>query len=386
MKTITSLAVLTALISIAITSCKTPQPVAPAPPTFEREILGSVIAEDITAKNIIFLIGDGMGIGQISAGTYSNSNTSNLEKLEYVGLHKPHSADNLITDSAAAATAFACGVKTHNEAIGVDKHDKKARTILEEAEERGYKTGLVATSSIVHATPASFIAHNHFRRNYEDIAEDFLDTEVDFFAGGGKKYFDRREKDDRNLIEELKKKGYVIEDQLTDFVDTKIQMEESDKFGYFTADGEPLSVDQGRDYLEPVTMSAINYLNQKAGNDGFFIMIESSQIDWGGHANNSDWIINEFNEFNSLIGKVLAWAEADGETLVVVTADHETGGYTVQPGSKMDSLKTAFTTEKHTGDFIPVFASGPNAKLFTGLYENTAIYHKMREAFGWEKN
>jgi len=132
-------------------------------------------------------------------------------------------------------------------------------------------------------------------------------------------------------------------------------MEEADKFAYFTADEDPLSVYQGRDYLEAISKSGINFLNQKGGDDGFFLMIESSQIDWGGHANKSEWIIEEFKEFNTVIGNVLAWAEADGETLVVLTADHETGGYTIQV-----------------------------SELFSGLYENTAIYHKMREAFGWK--
>jgi len=372
-----------ALCIAAVWGCKTKQSLDTQ--VFEREVLGTIIEEEERPKNIILMIGDGMGMGQITAGTYMNNNTSNLERFSVVGLHKPYAADNVITDSAAAATAFACGVKTHNLAIGVDKDDRKVETILEYAEGKGLSTGLIATSSITHATPASFIAHNPYRKNYEDIAENFLDTEIDFFAGGGKKYFDRREKDDRNLIEELKKKGYTIFDQLTEFSDARLSMQESKCFGYFTADGEPLSIEQGRDYLEPVTMASLNYLKQKSKENGFFLMVESSQIDWGGHANNSDWIIQEFKEFNEVIGRVLSWAEADEETLVIVTADHETGGYTIQPGSTMDTLQTAFTTEKHSGDFIPVFASGPQSELFSGIYENTAIFHKMKEAWNFER-
>lgn len=371
-------------------SCKTKQIPEQLPgntPLQEREVLGSILAENIEAKNVILLIGDGMGIGQITAGTYASGNKSNLEKFKIVGLHKPHASDNLITDSAAAATSFACGVKTYNTAIGVDKNKRPVETILEEAERNGLKTGLVATSTIVHATPASFIAHNEYRKNYEEIATDFLKTDVDFFAGGGKKFFDRRETDDRDLIQELTAKGYVVENQLKDFSEARMSMETADKFAYFTADNDPLSVYQGRDYLESVSMAGINFLNHNAGEDGFFMMIESSQIDWGGHANNSDWIIEEFKEFDRLIGKVLSWAETNGETLVIVTADHETGGYTIQPGSKMDSLETAFTTTKHSGDFIPVFATGPGSERFSGIYENTEIYHKMRAAYGWgDKN
>ena len=334
-------------------------------------------------RNVIFLIGDGMGIGQISAGTYRNNNSSALERMPVVGLHKPACYDSLITDSAAGATAFACGQKTYYSAIGVDKDTMPIQTILEEAELRGLVTGLVATSTIVHATPASFIAHNEYRRNYEDIAEAFLDTEVEYFAGGGKKYFDRRDKDDRDLVQELRNKGYLIGDYIEDFDLFKNRIGENKLVGYLTADKDPLPVAQGRDYLIDAAMTGVNHLN-KHSTDGFFMMIEGSQIDWGGHANNSEYIITEFLEFNQLISEVLDWAEEDGQTLVVITADHETGGFTVQPGSTMDNLKTAFTSKKHSGDFIPVFAYGPGSQLFAGLYENTEIYHKMRAALNWK--
>ncbi|MEZ4985473.1 MAG: alkaline phosphatase [Saprospiraceae bacterium] len=139
------------------------------------------------ARNIILLIGDGMGLTQISAGLYSNDDYLNLERFPVVGLHKSHSSNNLVTDSAAGATAFSCGVKTYNGAIAVDPDTMVLRTILEEAEQRGKATGMVTSSTIVHATPASFIAHVKQRSMYEDIALDFLDTEIDFFVGGGKK-------------------------------------------------------------------------------------------------------------------------------------------------------------------------------------------------------
>jgi len=145
------------------------------------------------AKNIILLIGDGMGLTQTTAGMYANGNKTELEKFEFIGLHKSHASDNLITDSAAGATAFASGIKTYNGAIGVDDNKSSVVTILEEAEAKGMATGLVATSTIVHATPASFIAHNESRKNYEAIAADFLKTEVDLFIGGGRNFL-REEK------------------------------------------------------------------------------------------------------------------------------------------------------------------------------------------------
>ncbi|MEO1714102.1 MAG: alkaline phosphatase, partial [Bacteroidota bacterium] len=128
---------------------------------------------------------------------------------------------------------------------------------------------------------------------------------------------------------------------------------------------------------------APNFLDKHNEQKGFFLMIEGSQIDWGGHANDSEYIISEMLDFDQAIGQVLEFAEQDGETLVIVTADHETGGYAINPGSKMGEIKGSFTSGYHTAALIPVFAYGPGAELFGGIYENTAIYHKMRDAYGW---
>jgi alkaline phosphatase len=333
------------------------------------------------AKNVILLIGDGMGLTQISAGLYSNNNKLNLEQFPDIGLHKSYSSDNLITDSAAGATAFASGQKTYNGAIGVDPDTNSIVTILEEAEARGMATGMVATSTIVHATPASFIAHVKSRQMYEDIAEQFLNTEIDYFVGGGKKYFDSRKKDNRNILQELTAKGYQVGHYMgKDFAQT--ELDPSKKFAYLTADADPKKASEGRDYLQLASSRGVEFLHKKSKDQGFFMMIEGSQIDWGGHANESDYIISEMIEFDRVIGAILAFAKQDGETLVIVTADHETGGYAINPGSKMGEIIPGFTTDYHTGALIPVFAYGPGSELFSGIYENTAIYHKMKAALG----
>ncbi len=360
-------------------SCNATKTVTPT-----KSITQVAIQKPNAPKNIILLIGDGMGMGQISAGTYMNDNTSALERFPIVGLHKPHCSDSLITDSAAAATSFASGIKTYYNAIGVDTDSLPVPTILEEAESKSMVTGLVATSTIVHATPAAFYAHNKSRRNYEEIAVDLVDSGVDYFVGGGNKFFTRRESDERNLAYELKEKGYAIGNYLSDFTQFFETNKERKKIGFLTADKDPLPQLQGRDYLENSSLRGIEFLDGLSSENGFFLMIEGSQIDWGGHANNPEYIVSEFIEFSNLIHKVLDWAENDGNTLVVVTADHETGGFTIQPGSEMGNLKTAFTSKKHSGDFIPVFAYGPGSELFSGLYENTAIYHKMRKALDWK--
>ncbi len=362
-------------ITIAVVSCKQ----YPTPATI-------VITENKPvkqAKNIILMVGDGMGLTQISAGMYSNGNTLNLEKFPAVGLHKSYSADNLVTDSAAGATAFSCGIKTYNGAIGVNTDTLPVQTILEEAELKGLATGLVATSSIVHATPASFVAHSRYRKLHEDIAADFLKTEVDYWVGGGKAFFSNRENDERDLYKELRAKGYTVSDYFEqDFEEVNTNVKGN--FAFFTANKEPLPKAQGRDYLVKAASEGVRFLDKHDEEDkGFFMMIEGSQIDWGGHANKTDYIISELLEFNEAIGKVLAFAKQDGETLVVVTADHETGGFAINPGSTMDTIVGAFTSDYHTATMIPVFAYGPGSELFNGIYENTAIYHKMRSAYGW---
>ncbi len=333
-------------------------------------------------KNIILMIGDGMGLTQITAGMYANNNSLYLEEFPVVGLQKTYAYDDLITDSAASATAMACGVKTYNGAIGVSPDTIPVRTILEQAEANGLKTGLIATSTIVHATPASFIAHQPLRKMYEEIAEDFLKTDIDFFLGGGKKYFDGQREDETSLIPALEAKGYMVGDMATSELE-EMDVMAADKFAYFTANDSPIPVEAGRDYLTEASEKAISFLKAKSTN-GFFLMIEGSQIDWGGHANETNYIVTEMKDFNQTIGAVLDFAKTDQETLIIITADHETGGFAINPTSRMDSIAGAFTSTYHTATMVPVFAYGPGAEAFSGIYENTAIYDKMRSAFNFE--
>jgi len=188
--------------------------------------------------------------------------------------------------------------------------------------------------------------------------------------------------DNRNLTQEFSKNGYTVISHVDKTID-EIDMTEVEKLLFYTADSSPLPVAQGRDYLEPASKLSIDHLN-KNNEDGFFLLIEGSQIDWGGHANDANMIITEMIDFDNTIGAVLDFAEKDGNTLVVITADHETGGFAIQKGSKLNDLKTEFTSDYHTADLIPVFAFGPGEEDFNGIYENTQLYHKMRAAFGWE--
>ncbi|QIA09977.1 alkaline phosphatase [Draconibacterium halophilum] len=322
-------------------------------------------------QNVILLIGDGMGVAQVFAGITANRGKLFLDNFKSIGFSKTQSANNYITDSAAGGTALSTGVKTYNGAIGVNPDTIPVKTILEQAEEKGLSTGLVSTSSITHATPASFIAHQKNRNMYEEIAADFLKTDIDVFIGGGYKHFTRR-KDGRNLVNELTLKGYKVLQDITE-----IEMINSGKIAGFTASEHNGRIEERKDMLPIATKAAINILDHNK--KGFFLMVEGSQIDWGGHAGSTIYIVEDMLDFDKTIGKVLEFASKDGKTLVVVTADHETGGLALTGGEiKTGKVKGEYSTGGHTGVMVPVFAYGPGAEEFEGIYENTVIYDKIK--------
>ena len=316
------------------------------------------------------MIGDGMGLSQISSGMYANDNSTALEQFDYIGLSKTASFDKLITDSAASGTAMATGIKTNNKVLGISPDNIHQKSILEICKEKGYKTALIATSSIVHATPASFYAKENSRYNYENIALQLRNDNIDIIVGGGSKYFTTR-KDKRNLINEMS--GY-------EFVKSVDELEKSisTKIGYFTYFGEPPSILNGRPAnLDLITRTILNKLS--LNKSPFIIVIEGSQIDWGGHDNDSKMVISEFIDFDSAIKEALEFAKNDGNTLVVVTADHETGGMSLN-GGEINNVNIKFNTKSHTGTMVPVFSFGPSSETFSGIYENTQIFYKLRES------
>jgi alkaline phosphatase len=334
-------------------------------------------SEEKPVRNIILLIGDGMGIAQIYSGMTANHGKLSLERCTNVGLQKTYSADSYITDSGAGATALATGVKTRNGSIAVDTSGLPVKTILEYAEENDLSTGLVATSAITHATPAGFIAHQLSRDNYEAIAADFLKSGIDIFIGGGQEDFSVRE-DSLNLLDSLESRGYQV---LSDIGEIGY---DNGKIACLTAIHHNPSVLNGRGNMLPDAVAAsIRFLNNKK--TGFFLMAEGSQIDWAAHDNNTEGVIAEMLDFDHAVKNALDFAEKDGHTLVIVTGDHETGGMTITGGDfSTGKVEAAFTTKDHTAVMIPVFAFGPGADKFSGIYENTDIFLKMMSAFGFK--
>nr|WP_319399732.1 alkaline phosphatase [uncultured Carboxylicivirga sp.] len=330
-------------------------------------------------KNIILFIGDGMGIGQVFAGITANGGELNIQNMPYTGFSKTQSADNYVTDSAAGGTALSTGKKTTNGTIGLDAYGNKATTILEYAERNNKATGLVSTSAITHATPASFIAHQPSRIMYEQIAGDFMNTDIDVFIGGGADFFTRRV-DGRNLVTELNDKGYRIAYNMQE-----IEPFTKGKLAVLTALGHNAGYRDRGDMLPQATAKAIEVLSN-ADSKGFFLMVEGSQIDWGSHQNNAAYTTGEVLDMDKALGEAIKFALKDRRTLIIVTADHETGGMTINDGDMSKGyVKAAYTTGDHTGIMVPVYAIGPGAKEFTGVYENTEIFEKMYRLFKFKE-
>lgn len=324
-------------------------------------------------RNIIIMVGDGMGIAQVTAG-HTYKGTLALDKFKYLGLLLTHAAGkDYITDSAAAATALSTGVKTYNGAVGVTVDTLVAETLFERAKKKGKKTGLVVACSITHATPACFVAHVPRRSMEFEIAEQITRSSTDVCLGGGWGWFlpkslGGRRPDGKNLVAVMQQMGYAYVSNEAGFHD--LERGSHPKILGLFADNHVGPAQERKPSLREMTKLALESL--KSSGNGFVLLVEGSQIDWAGHDNESDQIMIEMADFDETIGEVLDFASKDGETLVMVTADHETGGYSLVNGSlKEHTVQGKFTTGGHTGAMVPLFAFGPKAEEFTGIQENS---------------
>ncbi len=320
-------------------------------------------------KRVVFFIGDGMGLTQISAAMSQYNGQNAFMRFPVIGLSKTSSAKHYITDSGAGATAFSIGKKTYNNAIGVDADTVPQPTLFELAKKQNLATGVVATVSIQHATPASFYAHVKHRKMYDSISTFLLNGNCDIAIGGGAKFIHNRA-DNRNLVDELKAKGFGV------FNDSVLVDVNALKYVYTLAKDEMKPMLKGRgDFLKRASNQAINNLSKNK--TGYLLMVEGSQIDWGGHDNDYSYMKTELWDFNETINAILDMAAKDKDMLVIVTADHETGGLTLNESDDKLSFTPKFTTGDHTGVMVPVFAYGAGAQEFAGMYENTEIFNKI---------
>lgn len=322
-------------------------------------------------KNVILMIGDGMSLMHVYSAWTANRGKLYLENCEATGLSKTYCANKLITDSGAGGTAMAIGQKTNYHSVGVDVNGNPQPSLIKLAKQKGLSAGVAVTCRLWDATPADFCCHNVDRDNEDEIIADYVNCEADYVVGGGAKKFENR-KDGRNIFKELEQKGYQVARSWEECKNLK-----SGKiFAVTDSVDTPLPAERG-DRLAQSSLKGIELLSQNP--NGFFMMIEGSQLDDYGHFNDLDLLMQETHDFDRTVGKILEWAAKDGETLVVVTADHETGGLTLIDGDKdKGEIKCKFSTTGHSGVMVPVYAFGPGSELFTGIYENTDIFHKIK--------
>lgn len=320
-------------------------------------------------KNIILLIGDGMGLAQIYAGLTANHGELNISQFLNIGFSKTSAADSYITDSAAGATAMATGTKARNRAIGVDTNNIPLKNLPDMIRPLDIKTGLISAGSIVDATPAAFFAHQPERSLDSLIARDFLKSSVEILIGGGAKIFNKEK-----VSDSLRLKGFQVSNHWQDLATLKAPFVLLD-------DAKTVSMLKGREnFLTEAFTKTQQTLSKNP--KGFFMMAEGAQIDYGGHANKIPYVVTEMLDFDQLIGEALRFADSNGETLVIVTADHETGGLTLLDGNlKKGYVDGHFSTNDHTAVMVPVFAYGPHALDFRGVYENTEIFNKILSVF-----
>ena len=321
--------------------------------------------------NIILMIGDGMSTPQVYAAMLTSENPTSFERFPVTGLVKTYSKSHKITDSAAGGTAIATGHKTNNGRMGMNSDSIPVPSILEILSEKGLKTGVIATSYITHATPASFVAKNINRNNYEEIALDFSQSDkVDLLIGGGKKHFTNR-KDGVNLIDKMVSEGW-------NYYDTLINIDKNDKIMILASDNHLPSYPTRGNFLPDASALALEKLSKNE--NGFFLMIEGSQIDFAAHISDSTYLVNEMHDFDNTINMVLDFAEKEGNTLVIVTADHETGGLTmIDPNGVYTETCFKFSTGSHSPLLVPLFAFGPGSENFSGIMENTDIVKTILE-------
>jgi alkaline phosphatase len=317
---------------------------------------------NVPVKNIILMIGDGNGLAQISSALFANNNDLNLTQLKNMGLVKTQAADDFTTDSAAGATAYATGEKANNRALGVDPAGKPLRNLPDRLKELGFSSGIITTDRLTGATPAAFYAHHPERDDDKDIAGYLSKSHLDLFIGGGGDTF-------AGERENLQKAGFTLAESLDGL--------RGDRTGYFAAQGSlPKKLNGRGTYLLDSTVAALEFFKRKK--IPFFLMVEAADIDSGGHGNNTPMIVSEMLDFDEVIGAVIRFADENPGTLVLITADHETGGVSIPQGDmSSNTVELAYHSDDHTGIMVPIFAYGAQADEFRSVYENTEVFHKI---------
>ena len=359
------------VLIFSLMACSSPVEQIP----YGNEVLSKLEIKEFEGrpKNIILLIGDGTGLNQITLSRMAISGVNSrlyIDQLPYSGISLTHSADNIITDSAAAATAWATGTKTKNKFISVTPNEKALTSLTEALFEKGFLSGVVATSSITHATPAAFYAHVNNRYKEKKIASQLQNSNINIAFGGGLNFFDLSATNDQiKYIYDL--------DELKNINTSSKRI-----IGLFDNDGIRRSPDRPSQQL--MTKKALDILAKRTAEcSGFFLMTEGSQIDWASHDNDASRMITEFRDFDLSIKYAVEFINTRDDTLLIVTADHETGGLQILK-EENDLVHIQWGTGSHTGIPVGIFSYGPGAELFTGTMDNTEIHTKILEIIDFD--
>ena len=354
--------------------------------------------------NVIYLIGDGMGFGAVSSLLLSSDAETGFEMAPVIGLNETCSANNYVTDSPAGGTALATGTRTCNGFLGVGPDSVQLISILKKAQAMGKKTGIVVNTTLTEATPGAFYAGVTSRKESYKIAEQFTQSNVDVAIGAGLSAFINRP-DSVDLTAVLIEKGYDVYLDWRQILNTQSEkfvgiLEMSDvhrrnKVRTTTAgaaDGaevclaaqlaaaasneDTIRFSEPTEYLQKACVKALEQLEKNAPK-GFFLMVESAIIDGYGHNNDADGMVEEMHEFDQTLKALVAYVNSHPNTLLVVTADHETGGtsvtYKSPPINEPEGLKLGFSTKGHSGTVVPIFAYGAGAEHFAGIFQNREI-------------
>lgn len=339
-------------------------------PTVHPTVEVAQPAKGLRPKNIVFMIGDGMGLEQLSTAWVANRGALNIDQMPYVGLQRTYCLDWLVTDSAAAGTALATGQKTNKGMVATNPQGEELSSMMDLAQRAGKRTGVVVVCRLNDATPATFCCNNPDRDEAEEITADYLTCGVDYIVGGGMNYWRDERTDGRDIFAEIGAKGYNTYESAEELMEA-----ESLPVAAVLAPLElpsALSGERG-DMFRNMTTKALDMLSRD-NDEGFFLMVEGSCIDDWLHANRVDAAVEEILDFDRVVGDVLEWAEKDGQTLVVVTADHATGAMTLLWGDiEEGTVEVNFANEGHNGIMVPYFAYGAGAEKFDGTVENAEL-------------
>ena len=315
-------------------------------------------------RNVILLIGDGMGNGAVNAAMYANGGELTMTNLKTMGYVRTQSADNFTTDSAASGTAYATGQKTKNGFLGVDTAAVAIENLPEKLAPLGFACGVVSTDELDGATPAAFFAHQRSRGASKEIWADLAESSLVFASAGSRKTFENQPMKTRDSISDKFEVVYSPDDA---------KIAGSDRLVYLP---ESVQYDERGDYLPSTTEMAIEYLSERG--KGFFLMVEGARIDKEEHGNNFKGMVRETLDFDKAVEAAIRFAEQDGHTLVIISADHETGAVTLGHCNPSDGYASGtFASSGHSPVMVPLFAYGPRSGEFTGTQENSDVSNKI---------